>query len=154
MIQCRMKRPTRSLALSSALFCLLSCVTARAANTTNRWTNSVSSFWRVATNWSAAALPSTNVTFILITNANTKTVTIDSATDASNLTVTNLTISAPTGATNLLRLVDVTNGPLHVLNILNVDRRGQLVITNSTLQVDTTFDVTAGDVILQDGLIN
>src|SRR5207249_2970541 len=33
-------------------------------------------------------------------------------------------------------------------------RRGQLVITNSTLQVDTTFDVTAGDVILQDGLIN
>src|ERR1043166_8075589 len=80
------------------------------AATTNRWTNAVSSVWRVATNWSAAQLPSTSFDFIVISNSGTKLVTVDSATASANLSVRGLIVSAPTGFTNTLQLLDVPSG--------------------------------------------
>src|SRR5947209_11133421 len=76
------------------------------AATTNRWTNSISGMWQTATNWSSNQPPNSSFTYILITNANTKTVTIDATTPATNLSIQRLVISAPTGSTNTLALVN------------------------------------------------
>src|SRR5882762_5133086 len=76
-----------------------------------RWTNSTSGLWIVGSNWSLGRPPDTAAGLILITNAGTKTVTIDST--VTNLTLNNLTLLAPAGTTNTLAVVDVgTNKPL------------------------------------------
>src|SRR5579859_345390 len=63
------------------------------------WTNSLSGLWRDGTNWTGHTAPDIN-SFIEITNDLTKTVTIDSLTDPTNLTVQKLRLNAPPGATN------------------------------------------------------
>ena len=127
---------------------------ARAA-TTNRWTNSISGLWRVGTNWSAAQPPSASFDHIAITNAGTKTVTLDAATPAGNLSVNSLRIGAPTGSTNTLVIADVPAGtPFTTARPLLVDRNGILLVTNSTLSVQDTFDVLGGSVVLESGLID
>src|SRR5437867_12390370 len=65
----------------------------------NIYTNSISGKWEVPTNWSLGA-PTTNNS-IFITNAGTKTVTIDGIASTNfpgTMTVTNLTIGAASGA--------------------------------------------------------
>jgi T5SS/PEP-CTERM-associated repeat protein len=100
--------------------------------TTNRWTNSVSGLWRTGPNWSSNVPPDSTFGFILITNSGTKTVTIDALTPSTNLTVQALTVSAPTGFTNTLALVDVTtNLPLQVSGALRLVRGGAMTLTNS-----------------------
>src|SRR5207249_2025116 len=66
---------------------------------TNSWTNAVSGLWRIGTNWSSGQPPDANFGSVLITNANSKTVTIDAATPASELAIVKATISAPSGST-------------------------------------------------------
>src|SRR6266850_7741587 len=127
---------------------VLNCVAA----TTNRWINSTDSLWRITTNWSAALLPSSSFDYILITNAPTKTVTVDSSTAAINLSIRGLTVSAPTGFTNRLELVDLPAGTaLTTSRIVNVDRNAILRITNSTFSAQDTFDVTAGALFVENG---
>src|SRR5260370_15282437 len=97
------------------------------------WKSSDSGFWADGTNWSGN-LPPDITSFIQITNANTKTVTIDAATPAATLTVQMLTISAPPGATNTLLLSDAgTNNPFVFQTGLQLDDGAAFRITNSAL---------------------
>src|SRR5438876_1740216 len=77
------------------------------ARAQNRWISPGSGLWRVGTNWSAGTPPANTTTVTLITNANTKTVSIDSATPAANLALLKLTVSAPPGSTNTLEVRDL-----------------------------------------------
>jgi hypothetical protein len=122
---------------------------------TDRWTNSLSGFWRVGGgNWSLGVPPG-SADSAFFTNATSKTISVDGITPLTNLTVSRLSISAPTGSTNTLRVVDLTtNVALHVTSTLTVDSRAVMLITNSVLQADTTFDVTGGALTLDSGLIN
>src|SRR5438477_819841 len=128
------------------------------ANALIRWTNSTSGLWIVGSNWSLGRPPDTAAGLILITNAGTKTVTIDST--VTNLTLNNLTLLAPAGATNTLAMVDVgTNKPLVLLSSaspLAIARGGALHMSNSSLVITGTavgLTVWAGDVTLDSGSI-
>src|SRR5437762_3172902 len=146
------------LAWLACLAVYLGPVEASVAATTNLWTNSVSGLWRTGSNWSSGVPPDSTFAYILITNAGTKTVTIDATTPLTNLAITNLTISAPAGSTNTLALVDATtNLPLQLSRALIVDRRGALYITNSALRATSglgNFDLVAGNTTLDSGLID
>lgn len=77
---------------------------------------------------------------MLISNANTKIVTIDSTTSGSfsnTMTISNLVLSAPGASVNTLRLLNAgTAKPLRVLDSFAIGSGGAVVITGSTLQVD------------------
>jgi len=121
------------------------------ATTTNSWTNTVSSLWRATTNWSSSALPSTSFDFITIANAGTKTVTLDALTPAANLSVRGLVVSAPSGSTNTLQIINVPSGtPFTSSRAVSIDSGGVIVITNSVFSPQSTFDVSAG-ILQMDG---
>lgn len=121
----------------------------------NNWTNAASGLWRVASgNWSANTAPSSasNVDPTQITNAGTKTVTIDSGTGAANLSLRSMTISAVVGATNTLALENVPFGtPLTTSKPLLVGNRAILAITNSAVNAADSFDIAGGALILDSG---
>src|SRR5260370_5727952 len=125
------------------------------ASAEKAWKRPDSGFWADGTNWSGN-IPPDITSFIQITNANTKTVTIDAATPAATLTVQMLTISAPPGATNTLRLTDAgTNNPLVFQTGLQLDDGAAIRITNSALVVEIPFfhaDL-AGSLTLDSGLL-
>ena len=104
-------------------------------NATNSWTNSVSGKWEDSTKWSAG-LPLLTQPFHFITNAVSKTVTIDATTAAApwTMAVSNLTVSAPSGAINTLFLDNAgTMTRLRVLGALKVDARGAIAVNNSAI---------------------
>jgi T5SS/PEP-CTERM-associated repeat protein len=123
------------------------------------WTNSESGLWRIPTNWSGGLVPGgINAGTTFITNANSKVVTIDRLTAATNLILNRMDISAPAGAKNTLFLQDVgTTNPLIIgNNRFNLYRGAALQITNSALVLTgrvTEFNVWMGDVTLDNGLI-
>lgn len=126
---------------------------ANAALTTNSWTSGVSSKWETAGDWSAGA-PTITHSANLITNATSKTVTIDAATTVGTLTISNLVISGPAGTVNALQLTNAPSSTLHILNSLVMANGGVLTISNSTVRVDAssgTLSVLDGSVFLQSG---
>jgi hypothetical protein len=145
----------RLLTLAATLFALLAGSCSLDGAVTNNWTNAVSSVWRDATNWSAALLPSTSFDFIVISNASSKTVTIDSATALANLSIRSLVLSAPIGFTNTLQLLDVPLGtPFSCSRPVSIQRGGVLNVVNSTFNAQDTFDVTAGSLIVDSGVLD
>src|SRR6266850_1847463 len=142
------------------------------------WNNSSSGLWSSASNWSSNQPPDSTFALILITNANTKTVTVDATTAATNLAIQRMTISAPVGSVNTLALAGVgTNRPLQLSLGLIVDGGGALTLTNSALNsagvsvnrggalnatnsilfetgVLSTFEIVNGNVWLDSGLID
>ena len=104
--------------------------------TTNSWTNSVSGKWETAGNWSAGA-PTITHSANLITNATTKSVTIDASTTAGTLTISNLVVAGPAGTVNTLQLTNAPAATFHVFNSLVVSNGGALLITNSVLFLGT-----------------
>jgi len=147
------------------------------AATTDQWTNNASGLWATDLNWSSNQAPNSSFNLVLITNANSKTVTVDAATPSANLSIQGLTLSAPSGSTNTLALTDVTtNVPLQMSGALTVDRGGLLILTNSAIasagvRIDhggainltnsvlkeagfAFFDVVNGGVLLDSGLID
>ena len=119
------------------------------------WTSPGSGSWMDTNNWSGHSAP-VDTSAVLITNANTKTVTIDAGTSAGNLTIASLEISAPAGFTNFLFLSDVdTNTPLWLLNGLTVTTGGVVRVTNSALTVDPSvpFIHLDGGFVLDSGLV-
>jgi T5SS/PEP-CTERM-associated repeat protein len=125
------------------------------ASAEKAWKSPDSGLWADGTNWSGN-LPPDITSFIQITNANTKTVTIDAATPAATLTVQMLTISAPPGATNTLLLSDAgTNNPLVFQTGLQLDDGAAIRITNSALVVEIPFFHTDldGSLTLDSGLL-
>src|SRR5207253_372077 len=104
------------------------------AATTNRWISSGDGLWSTGSNWSSNRPPDSTFAYILITNANSKAVTIDATTPLTNLTIQRLTISAPSGSTNTLALANVgTNLALQLSIGLILDSGGVLGMTNSAL---------------------
>ena len=112
------------------------CVPPAQAAGSNSWINPASGKWETTNNWSNGEAPSVSDSADLITNATTKTVTIDDITTntPSALTINNLTLSAPTGSINTL----VLNGPgvtLVVSNSVSVNSGGSMLLSNSALHV-------------------
>src|SRR5438552_14588583 len=108
---------------------------ASAALTTNSWTNSASSFWQTASNWTAG-VPTNSNAAVLITNVSTKTVTINSGTPVANLTISNLTVRGFGAGINTLQLTNTAPNELLVLNSLLVASNAVLKVTNSNVRVD------------------
>jgi len=117
------------------------------------WTATGSGLWRVATNWSASQVPSSNFDPTTIGNAGTKTVTVDAATPAANLSLQGLTVSAPAGSTNTLLLANLAS-PFITGRTVSIGSGGVLRVTNSTISVQNTFDITAGTLIMDSGLLD
>ncbi|HUJ10037.1 MAG TPA: hypothetical protein VL171_08425 [Verrucomicrobiae bacterium] len=103
---------------------------------TNSWINPTRGYWDDYTKWSLDVAP-TNSQTVYITNDVSKTVTIDDFTSGvypETLTVSNLFLSAPAGATNTLELVDAgTITPLYVLDTFSVSSGGLVRLTGSAL---------------------
>jgi fibronectin-binding autotransporter adhesin len=146
-----MKCYTPSLSALVALWFLTTPV--YAVLTTNSWTNSVSGKWETAGNWSAG-VPVSSDSANVITNAagiGGKTVTIDATTtNAANfatLTISNLTVSAP----SFLNILQLTNAgaatPLRILNGFSINTGGALRVTNSALRVE---GVSGGDFLINE----
>jgi hypothetical protein len=120
---------------------------------TNVWINPLSDKWETAPNWSQG-FPNSAQAGLLVTNPTSTTITIDATTAASNavnqcLTVGNLTIFSPAGATNTLSLASSgPTNPLHVVNSLIVTNGGAISITNAALQVGGTLGID-GSLLLQ-----
>jgi hypothetical protein len=135
--------------VAAGLVIILLPVMAQAA--TISWTNSASSgAWEVGANWSGGIAPSNNITYL--SNAVSKTVTISASTPADNLTVSNLFIEAPGGATNTLLLSGNTN-PLVCLMLdtvrtiyvgKNANQAGAMTMDGGWL-VTTNGPVSVGD---------
>src|SRR6266536_1783854 len=123
------------------------------------WVNPGNGLWRVGSNWSAGAPPENRTTLTLITNANTKTVTVDAATPPTNLTVLKLTVSAPVGSTNTLAVLDLdATNPFQLLNTFTIDAGGALYVTNSTVVINGSsggsFNILGGMAILDSGSLD
>jgi hypothetical protein len=117
------------------------------------WAPTGSGLWRVATNWSAAQVPSSNFDPTTIGNAGTKTVTVDAATPAANLSLKGLTVSAPSGSTNTLLLANLSS-PFVTGRPVSIGSGGVLRVTNSTMSAQDTFDVAAGTLIMDSGSLD
>ena len=133
---------------------------ARPGQAAANWINSSSGFWKDGTNWSIGRAPDAASGGTLITNANSKTVTLDAQTPATNLTINSLTLSGSNITTNTVQLSNVgTNRPLTLINSseLKITQGGALVITNSSLVITGSFgqgfNLFAGRATLESGSI-
>jgi hypothetical protein len=125
---------------------------------TNSWIHSSDGKWEKAHHWDDGS-PSDAQSAVIISNANSKVVTIDRHTARNfpdSLTISNLSVSAPSGSTNTLFLGNTGTIALHILNDLTIgidpgdpfDAGGSdLISTNSTLIVDGVL----GGQLLDDG---
>src|SRR5437867_2057706 len=139
---------------------MLTCAFASPALASNTWTNLASGLWRDTNNWSSHKAPDVSSGAILITTNTSKVITIDSLTPSNNLTINNLTLSAPENSTNTLALSDVgTNAPLVLLttsDTLSLRKGGALTVTNSALVITgsfLSFNLWAGSAVLESGSI-
>ncbi len=112
------------------------------SSTSSTWISPASGKWEAATNWSSGSAPSTNDAADLMTNAITKTVTIDATTVLSNaingcMTINSLYIAGTANSNNTLSLTNAgTNTPLQVLGTdiaLTLDTNGAMVVNNSAV---------------------
>src|ERR1017187_5823439 len=128
----------------------------------NSYQNSASGKWEDGPNWSLTVPPNSTQDQTEITNAVTKTVTIDSTTSGgfpSTMTISNLDISGggrfgsmPDAETNTLAVSNAgTNAPLNILGGLTLDSPGAaLIVSNSIVQVRSEFQV-GGTITIQSG---
>ena len=112
--------------------------------TPNTWTNPVSGYWDVATNWSAG-LPNSNQSEVVIFNAGSKAVGIQPTTPINfpgAMTVRNLRVGGVPPDVNLLLMnyFDPTT-PLRVLNDFNLDANGRVLMLYSGLNVSNAFNL-------------
>ncbi len=119
----------------------------------NSWINSDDGRWDDGANWSLAVPPKSDQLGVFITNQNTKTVTIDAATTnaSGTMTVRVLSVSAPDGTTNTLRVTDTGTFPLNVLESLTVGARGALTLSNAILQVASYSQNVASTLLVEIG---
>jgi hypothetical protein len=135
------------------LFC--TCSSVFADTPINAWINPGSAAWEDASSWSLGIRPASNQS-ISIANGGYKAVGISSSTVSgfpASLTVSNLSISAPSSALSVLLLNYAgTSVPLHVLDVGSVGANGSLQNFYSSLQVDGSNGVYyGGPFIIIDG---
>jgi uncharacterized repeat protein (TIGR01451 family) len=117
--------------------CLLFVLSLTAYGLDNSWTNPSGGKWEVPPNWSVGTPSATES--IYVTNANPKTVSLDSTTAGvpNALTISNLTLAGVGGATNTVSIsMGNPTATLHILNGFTLSSGGDMSITNSTLQAD------------------
>jgi len=113
---------------------------------TNSWIDPSDGKWEKAHHWDNGS-PSDAQSAVIISNANSKVVTIDAHTARNfpnSLTISNLTVSAQDGNTNTLFLENSGTVALHILNNLTIGffpdfssfGASELISINSTLVVD------------------
>jgi len=105
---------------------------------TNNWINTVSGKWEIMDNWSIG-LPNAAYT-MQISNAGTKVVAVDFTTSGNFqalMSMTNLIVSAPAGATNLLLVSNALASTFRVHENLYVLKGGRLLVTNSTVEMNS-----------------
>ena len=126
----------------------------------NTWANpsNAGGNWGTPANWASGFAPSIADSADFITNATTgvphnKTVIIDSTTSSATLTISNLTIAAPTLNRNDLSLFNAGSLTAFQVRNLNVGRNGAIFITNSWLRALTTFNMDGITVALNTGTI-
>jgi len=103
----------------------------------NSWTNAAGGSWHNAGNWSLGVSPSEFQSATFITNAISKIVNITESTSLNTLSISNLTLSGSEEGINTLSLNESgAMRPLQIFNSLTVLLDGQLVITDSILQVE------------------
>jgi hypothetical protein len=156
-----MKIPKFVPAKIQVLLWLAAFVTARdAAAVDNIWINGASGKWETSSNWSAGA-PAANQS-IYVTNASSKTITIDTITSGSfsnTMSINDLSLFGPSSTvTNSLTLTNAgTTTPLQIAATLSVGSGlspGFLTIVNSALQVGSTVFLTRGSITLNSGSLN
>jgi T5SS/PEP-CTERM-associated repeat protein len=140
-----MKHKCVSLRFAAALSLSAVLLPVAAHAQANSWTNANAGKWEIRSNWSLG-VPPTNAQSVFITNAFSKTVTVDATTVLSNalngcMTVSNLTVAgaADFSFSDRLRLVNSGPGtPLRVLNNCTISNAaGSLLVdSNSVMQVD------------------
>jgi T5SS/PEP-CTERM-associated repeat protein len=135
------KEPGRCLRADQLSVCLgfaLAVLTPSLQAADNVWTNLSGSFWDTIGAWSLGIRP-TNSHNVFITNATTKTVTIDSTTSGSypaSLTIYNLSLWGPAGTINTLYLNNSGMAvPLTVSNDFTLSTGGVLRIANGAVNV-------------------
>jgi hypothetical protein len=106
---------------------------------TNSWINPSIGFWQDASSWSLGSPPSPTQS-MLITNAGSKTVLMDSSTSSgysNTLTVSDLILAGQGDSINMLLVDNIgANPPFHILNSLIVNPGSELVSLESALIVD------------------
>jgi hypothetical protein len=143
--------------LRKCLFLLL-CAPLASHALDNSWTNLTSGHWEDPS-WSLGMLPAANQS-IIITNAGYKAVGISESTLGGypqTLTVSNLSISAPSNAISTLLLNYTGLGlPLRVLDGCAINSGGTLMNMYSSLEVDGSaggsFTISGGQFIQEGGL--
>jgi large repetitive protein len=124
----------------------------------NSYTNTASGNWQAGSYWSLGVPPNSTQSGIYITNAASKTVTINSVTSSlftNTLVISNLTVGSFAGTTNTLSLFNAgTNTPLQVIDGVTVTNGGMLMITNSALQVSGIYSdafLVEGQMLMMSG---
>jgi hypothetical protein len=120
-------------------------ITATAAHAQfNDWINPFSGNWDVVTNWSAG-LPNSSQFEVRIINTNSKAVAIQPSTPVdfpSSMTVQNLRVGGVPPNTNVLLLnYSGTRPSLRVLNDLNIESNGRVLMLHSGLNVGNAVNV-------------
>jgi hypothetical protein len=123
---------------------------------TNSWISPTRGFWDDYTKWSLEIAP-TNTHSVYITNDLSKTVTIDSVTSGDHpdtMSVSNLSLFAPAGATNILELASAgTNAPLLILDTFSVSAGGLLRLTESAVWMQAVTNTITNGVLNVDGTV-
>ena len=135
------------------LFVVLSFLD-RAGAQVNSWTNPASAPWETMY-WSLGVLPD-NTQSIMITNAGYKAVGISASTRdnfPNSLTMSNLTVFAPTNAFSTLLLNYLgTNVPLEVLNVCTIGTNGLIENLYSAFEIQSRLTIDGGQYIQQGGV--
>lgn len=123
----------------------------------NSWTNSNSGKWEDSANWSLGVAPS-NTHAVFVTNAVSKTVTVDSMTSGSlpnSMTINSLTMSAAPSFNNTLLVTNAGITPLTINGQCTIATNSALVVTNSRFTVSgastNRLAINGGSVRLDSG---
>lgn len=127
---------------------LIATFWADAHGQTNSWTDGTGQ-WENGANWSSLG-PPFNGEDVYVTNATSKTVTIDTNTtqdSAFSLTIGSLRLSAPSGATNTLKVVNADGVPFQ-MNTLFVGAGGSMLVSNTSLSVAISNTISNGRMVV------
>jgi thrombospondin type 3 repeat protein len=143
---------TRVITLTCGILtCIAFGVPSASRAQTNSWIQSSDGAWQNPANWFLFQAP-TNTQSLVITNDISKTITIDATTSGSfsnTLTVTDVILSTPSTATNILDLSNAgTNTPLTVLNNFLVSSGGLLRVTGSALWMEANTNAALTNAVL------
>jgi hypothetical protein len=121
------------------------------------WINPANGKWETAGSWSLGVPPSIYLQGTLVTNAGSKTVTIDATTVGNypgSMNIGTVTVSAPYGATNTVLLSTAGSAtPLYVTQRASLLSGGLLDVEDSSLQLNSSSDSYPGNLTIDGTLL-